>query len=190
MNSTLNQERPRLKPIENPKSLKLKLAYWFMEKQMGKVPTPTKVGLARFPEAIGVSSKLARLEGKFTIDPKLNQLLKVYVATINGCAFCVDIAKAIGQKENNFDPRMFDDLLRFEESDSYTDAQKAALTYVDEATRKKQVTDATFEKLRQHFSEREIVEITFLNAIENFYNLTNIPLNIGSDELCALMTSN
>jgi alkylhydroperoxidase family enzyme len=57
---------------------------------------------------------------------------------------------------------------------------------VDEATRSKTVGDATFERLREQFSEREIVEITFLNAIENFYNLINLPLEIEEDGLCAI----
>ena len=30
-------------------------------------------------------------------------------------------------------------------------------------------------------------EITLLNAFENFYNLTNRPLGIESDNLCALI---
>jgi alkylhydroperoxidase family enzyme len=48
------------------------------------------------------------------------------------------------------------------------------------------VADTTFEALRKHFSEREIVELTFLNALENFYNLLNLPLGIEDDGLCAI----
>ena len=48
------------------------------------------------------------------------------------------------------------------------------------------VSNATFEALRKHFSEREIVEITWLNAVENYYNLINIPLEIESDGFCAI----
>jgi alkylhydroperoxidase family enzyme len=61
----------------------------------------------------------------------------------------------------------------------------AALAYVEEATRHKRVSDATFEELRKHFDEREIVEITWLNAVENYYNLLNVPLEIDSDGFCA-----
>jgi hypothetical protein len=35
----------------------------------------------------------------------------------------------------------------------------------------------------QHFSESEIVEITWLNAVHYYYNLMNIPLEIESDGL-------
>jgi len=50
----------------------------------------------------------------------------------------------------------------------------------------KRVSDATFDALRRNFSEAEIVEITWLNAIHNYYNLINIPLEIESDDLCAI----
>jgi alkylhydroperoxidase family enzyme len=55
-----------------------------------------------------------------------------------------------------------------------------------EITRHRHVSDATFETLRKNFNEREIVEITWINAIENYYNLISIPLEIGSDGFCAI----
>jgi len=54
------------------------------------------------------------------------------------------------------------------------------------STRHKRVSDATFASLRQHFSENEIVELTWLNAVHNYYNLINLPLEIESDGLCAI----
>ena len=60
------------------------------------------------------------------------------------------------------------------------------MAFVEEATRSKRVSDATFEEFRKHFSERAIVEITWLNAVHNYYNLINVPLQIESDGLCAI----
>ena len=47
-------------------------------------------------------------------------------------------------------------------------------------------TDETFEALRAHFDEREIVELTWLVAVENYYNRMNRALGIGSDGLCEI----
>lgn len=176
---------PRLEPVENPDSLKLKLVYWFTKRKIGKVLTPLKVYVARFPQALGLSNELHKVQNRVTLDAKLSHLIKVYIATLNGCAFCVDIGKASALQKKQ-DLAIFEDLFRFEESDEFTAAEKAALAFVDEATRNKHVADETFERLKHHFSEEEIVQITMLNAIENFYNLMNGPLNIGSDELCEL----
>lgn len=180
------QTRPRLKPVEHPKSFKLKLTYWYTKRMLGKVITPVKVHYARFPAALGLAGEMTKVQNRITIDPKLQHLIKVYTATLNGCAFCVDIGKA-SAKQKKLNPAVFDDLLRFEESSQFTEAEKAALAYVDETTRSKHVADSTFERLQAHFNEQEIVQITLLNAIENFYNLMNAPMNIGSDELCELI---
>lgn len=180
-----HQPRPRLTPIEKPKSLKLKLAYRYTKYLMGRVITPLKVHYARFPEGLGLSKKVADTENKITLEPRLKHLIKVYVATINGCSFCVDIGKA-SAAQRNINPTIFDELLDFGQSSNFSTREKAALAYVDKATRNKQVQESTYGQLEDHFDEREIVQITLLNAIENFYNLMNAPLNIGSDELCEL----
>lgn len=188
LTSSQNKTEPRLKPIENPKSLKLKLVYWFSKKRIGKVITPLKVHYARFTEGVGLAKKIVDTGEKISLDSKLTHLIRVYVATINGCAFCVDIGKATAKKRK-LNSDIFDELLRFEESSQFSESEKAALAYVDETTRNKHVNDSTFERLQDHFTEKEIVQITLLNAIENFYNLMNTPMNIGSDELCELMGS-
>jgi len=177
---------PRLKPVENPKSFKLKLVYWLIKKRIGKVVTPVKVSFPRFPALFRISGAFARLHRRITISQKLRHLIAMYTATMNGCAFCVDLGKASAQKKK-MDLRIFDDLLRFEESERFTAAEKAALAYVDEANRNKHVSDTTFERLQRCFSEEEVIQITVLNAIEHFNNMMNAPLNIGSDELCEIM---
>lgn len=64
--------------------------------------------------------------------------------------------------------------------------ERSALAFVKEATTRRNVNDRTFETLREHFGEREIVELTWLMALENFLNLTTVPLGIGSDHLCEI----
>lgn len=189
LKTTHPQGEPRFRPIENPKSIKLKLAYWFIKRRLGKVITPVKVHYPRFPEGLSFAGELAKLHNRFTIDHKLQHLIQVYTATMNGCAFCIDIGKA-SAKQKKLNPGIFDDLLRFEESETFTEAEKAALAYVDEVNVNKHVADTTFERLQRYFTEEEIIQITMVNAIENLYNLMNAPLNIGSDELCELMRSN
>jgi alkylhydroperoxidase family enzyme len=83
-------------------------------------------------------------------------------------------------------PRKNERLLGHRTRPLFSIRERAALAYAEEATRHKRVSDATFEALRQHFSEREIVEITWVNAVENYYNLINLPLEIKSDGFCAI----
>ena len=54
-----------LPPVENPKGLMMKLAYYFTRRQFGKVLTPVKVHLARLPAAFGMFySKVSQLDKK------------------------------------------------------------------------------------------------------------------------------
>ena len=104
---------------------------------------------------------------------------------LNGCAFCEDIAKAVAEY-HGLTLEKYYDLGVFRTSALYSARERAALAYVEEATKTKRVQDDTFAELQRHFSEREIVEITWFNAMENYYNLINLPLEIESDGLCAL----
>lgn len=184
VNGIDTKENPRLEPIENPKSIKLKLAYWFTKKKMGKVITPLKVGAARMPDTLSLSQKLVSIEENLSLPRDLVFYIKSYVATLNGCSFCIDIAKAAA--EDDVVIEKYEQLLNYESSDAFNEAEKAALKYAEQATLEKEVSDDVFEKMRQFYSDKEIVEITWLNALENYYNLMNKPLKIGSDNLCAI----
>ena len=50
----------------------------------------------------------------------------------------------------------------------------------------RQAGDETFAALRRHFSERQIVELTWLNAVGNYLNLQARPLGLAPDEACAI----
>ena len=112
-------------------------------------------------------------------------LVRTWPAMINECTFCVDIAKAASlYKHLTLDK--LEALPSYRTSPLFDARERAALAYVEEATRRKHVDDATFAELQKHFNEREIVEITWLNALENYYNLLNLPLGIEADGLCAI----
>jgi alkylhydroperoxidase family enzyme len=66
----------------------------------------------------------------------------------------------------------------------FSHKERAALDYVTELTTEKKVAKSTFDRLAQHYTEREICELVWLVASEHFYNMANIGLNIHSDMLC------
>ena len=77
----------------------------------------------------------------------------------------------------------FSALESYRESGAFSPREKAALAFAEEATRTRAVSDETFAELRRHLGETEIVEIAWVNAVENYFNLQAHPLRIGSDEL-------
>jgi alkylhydroperoxidase family enzyme len=51
------------------------------------------------------------------------------------------------------------------------------------------VSDELFARLRSHFDEAQIVELTAAIALENFRSKFNVPLGIESQGFCVLPPS-
>ncbi len=179
----------RLEPIDKPKGMMMRFAHWGTRRAFGKVMTPIKVVNARMPGSLKFTNEIVKFETKkIRLDPNLHYMIGTLTSQINGCGFCVDLAQAMAIREH-MGMEKFNALLEYRTSPLFSDRERVALTYVEEITRHRRVSDATFEALRKQFNEREIVEITWINAIENYYNLINIPLEIGSDGFCAIATA-
>ena len=176
----------RLTPIEKPSSLLGRILTFLYRRQLGRAITPAQVVYNRVPAAWRISLAFLRFEMfGAKLSHELRLLATTHTAMLNGCAFCQDIKRAFAIRQK-LGTRKFDALASWRTSDVFSPAERAALAYVEEATLSKRVSDATFAELAKHFDEREIVELTLSNAIENFYNLVNVPLAIESDGLEAL----
>ncbi len=176
----------RLEPIEKPRGFVMRMAYWGTRRRFGKVMTPMKVVLARMPGSLKFSNEIAKFELKgIRLEPGLHYMVGILASQINGCSFCTDLGRSMAIREH-LGMEKFDALSEYRTSPLFSDRERSALAYVEEATRYKRVSDATFTTLRKRFSDSEIAEITWVNAIENYYNLLNIPLEIGSDGFCTI----
>src|SRR5262249_51386456 len=150
------------------------------------VLTPMKVLYPRMPGALKLSYEIQKFETNgIRLEPGLHFMVGTLVSQLNGCSFCVDISKAMAIRKH-LAMEKFNALSEYRTSPLFSDRERAALSYVEEATHHKRVSDATFAALRRYFNESEIVEITWLNAVHNYYNLINLPLEIESDGLCAI----
>ena len=60
---------------------------------------------------------------------------------------------------------LYQEITRFRDSSLYTDAEKAAIEYAELfTTNHHAIDDGTFDRLRRHFNEGEIVELCILVA--------------------------
>lgn len=79
------------------------------------------------------------------------------------------------------------DIARFRESPHFSDRERAALEYAEQVTRASHdVSDALFDRVRRHFNEPEIVELTATIAMENFRSKFNAPLKIEAQGFCPI----
>lgn len=73
------------------------------------------------------------------------------------------------------------------DSNLFTDSERLALEYAERVTVTDQsVDDAFFAKLKQHYSEAQIVELTAAVALENFRSKFNPTLGVESQGFCLI----
>lgn len=164
-----------------------KLLNFFLSRRYGK-PFPALRLLghhSQYPFAYGVFSSIFGLS-KTKLPLETKRLATQLVAELNGCNFCIDLGKRIAQDEKLKLEKM-QYVLEFETHALFTPSERAALRYAFEATQvMARVSDTTFNELRKHFSEREILELTVAVATENFYNRLNAPLEVESQGFCLI----
>ena len=80
----------------------------------------------------------------------------------------MDIRRAVGAKVGIPDAKL-DELPRYPQSDWFSAREKTALDYAERISRDDQaVTDECIGRLHEHFSEAEIVELTFIVGYQTF----------------------
>jgi AhpD family alkylhydroperoxidase len=107
-------------------------------------------------------------------EPLLN-LIDLRASQINGCAYCLDMhwkdLRASGENEQ----RLYS-LDAWRESPFYTDRERAALEWTEALTliTDGQVPDEVYEEVRQHFTEKELADLTLAVVTINGWNRLNI----------------
>jgi alkylhydroperoxidase family enzyme len=69
----------------------------------------------------------------------------------------------------------------------FSDVERAALAYAEAMTVTGQrVSDDLFARVRKHFDEAQVVELTAAVALENFRSKFNVALGIEAQGFCVL----
>ena len=99
------------------------------------------------------------------------ELMKIRASQINGCAYCIDMhtkdARALGETEQ----RIYA-LSAWRETPFFSDRERAALEWTEAVTRVSEghVPDAVYEAVAPHFTEAELVALTFAVVAINSWN--------------------
>jgi AhpD family alkylhydroperoxidase len=181
----------RLEPIENPKNLLVKLAFWWSKREFGKVIMPLKVIYARKPKLMLLANKIIQMQEKsISLEPALRLLIQTQVSALNGCAFCNDISLAQAvRKKLGAEKFIALGEAAEEKRGVFSEKESAVIAFVNEYAKDRKISDETFETLRRVFSETEIIEIVAMNAFEQYFNAFAVPLGIESDGLQRLAES-
>jgi len=92
------------------------------------------------------------------VDHEIKELCRVYVSRSVKCEYCGNQRSEKGRQLGLTEGK-YDDLLNFESSEKYDDRQKAALSYAEAIAWHLEVDDQFWDRLYQHFTEAELVEL-------------------------------
>ncbi|HSD60648.1 MAG TPA: carboxymuconolactone decarboxylase family protein [Burkholderiales bacterium] len=163
----------------------VRLLFWNQRRRYGQVLEPARLW-GRTPK---VFITLALLYGALDrrsspVDPVLRSLITVRVSQINWCVFCVDINSALALKRGA-DLAKLEELERFESSPRFAEREKAALAYAEAITYfDRRPAPEHVARLRRHFDDETIIELTALVAFQNLSSKFNAALGVEAQGFC------
>jgi AhpD family alkylhydroperoxidase len=119
----------------------------------------------------------AQLNG---LDRRFQALAQLKAATLTQCEYCIDLGSQISRQWGLSDAELLA-LPSYQTSPLFSEVDRLVLDYAVGMSRTPvEVSDELFARLRNHFDEAQLVELTHLIALENMRGRFNLALGVGS----------
>jgi alkylhydroperoxidase family enzyme len=101
------------------------------------------------------------------VEERLKALAELKAAAVVNCEFCCDIASALAQQAGITEAQVLA-LPHYRDSDEFNELERLVLDYATGMSRTPtSISDELFARMREHFDERQMVELTNVIALEN-----------------------
>lgn len=112
---------------------------------------------------------------------KMKRLAALATSLANGCRYCVSHSVALGRASGIGEEHIA--ALDDQHSPLWTEAERAVIDWSRLVTRNEARYDQNaFDRLKTHFTEAEIVELTWMSAFMNMLNRLHDSLHLDLDE--------
>jgi 4-carboxymuconolactone decarboxylase len=165
-----------------------KLAYRFTRRSIarltGRQPDRMLEPLELYARVPGLLFGYAMLEWATTklhrVDERLRYLAELKAATLTQCEYCIDFGSQVARRSGLSDEQLLA-LPTYRTSTLFTELEKLVLDYAVGMSRTPvEVPDTLFARLRKHFDEPQLVELTYIIALEHLRGRFNLALGIGA----------
>lgn len=96
----------------------------------------------------------------------------------------MDIGSAVGRQKNLVTGEELNEVANWQHTQILSERERVAIEYAEEMSKTPvRVSDELFERLKKHFSDEQIVELSASIAYENYRARFNHALDIKSDNL-------
>ncbi|WP_455354274.1 carboxymuconolactone decarboxylase family protein [Streptomyces sp. SYSU K217416] len=137
-----------------------------------RMKNPAAVIPDAMPGILGVL-KAARQGG---VPEETLELVHLRVSQINGCSYCVDAGLGTARKAGVSDERLFA-VSAWREAPYFSDAERAALTLAEAATRLADrsdgVPDDVWDEAADHYDEQQLAGLILWIGVTNLFNRLN-----------------
>lgn len=114
------------------------------------------------------------------LDIRHRHLAELKAATMTHCEFCIDIGSQVARRNGLGDEELLA-LPHYRDSPLFDAVDKLVLDYsVAMSNTPVDVPDEMFARLREHFTDKQVVELTHVIALENHRGRFNLALGVGS----------
>jgi len=129
------------------------------------------------PEALEKVMGLERYVRKSDIDKKFAELIKLRVSQMNGCSYCINMHTK-GARKLKVTNDQLDQLKTWNGSDIYSPKEKVALQLAENMTliSEKGVSDELYDRVREHYDEKEYVDLVMIINQVNLWNRLSISM--------------
>lgn len=176
--------------VQKPHGLLQRYAWRYSRKQFGKVVEPVQA--VAHHNGVSLASgalEMAVARGWHALDQHLRWLAIQATSAAIGCSWCIDYGY-YESVQHGMDPQKVRDVTHWQDSDVYDVRERLVLEYAAAVnTTPSSVTDGMVARLHEHFSDKEIVELTAWIALENYRSRFNAGLGLSSEgfsDACAV----
>lgn len=163
-------QRGRIAPVPDSSRNPL-VRYAFRESRKhgaGEVMDPVRVFAHNPTVMLGYGMFEMATERSTRVPERIKHLALMRAATLAGCEWCLDYGSAVAAA-NDVPDEDLAALHAFEESDRFDELEKLVLRYATGmSVTPVEVPDELFDRLREHFDEAQLVELTNIIALENY----------------------
>lgn len=123
------------------------------------------------PQAIKGMLELEKYVAGSGLELSLYELVKMRASQINGCAYCLDMHSKDARKAGETEQRLYL-LSAWRETSFFTERERAALAWTEAMTliSENDISDALYQEVTEHFSEKEHVALTMAIVAINGWN--------------------
>ena len=127
----------------------------------------SKIAPAGMQAMVDLESYIARSG----LEKSLCELVKTRASQINGCAYCIDMHTVDARNAGDSEHRLYA-LNAWEETPFFTPRERAALAWTEALTLISEidVSNDLYHDTREHFSEEELVALTYAIVAINGWN--------------------